>query len=87
MRGSQPPSRPCRSSNVLSGHRPEHPARGKCRWEGEAQRRARTLRSQYANFEQGRDDAAGLTLVGADDVGGVGARKFAAVEHAFEDAT
>jgi hypothetical protein len=37
-------------------------------------------------FEQGGDDAAGLTLAGADDVGRVRARKLTALEQGFEDA-
>jgi hypothetical protein len=36
-------------------------------------------------FDERRDDAAGLTVSGADDAGGVPARQFAAVQRCFQD--
>jgi hypothetical protein len=45
------------------------------------------LRGENGVFEQGRDDASGLTLTGADDVGDIAARQLATVEYRLEDGT
>jgi hypothetical protein len=69
---------------VLSGNNPgiqrEAGVAEKARRNG-----ARVLsEGERALFEQGRDDTTRLAVAGADDVGGVRTREFAAIKYSFE---
>ena len=74
-----------RSSASLCWEQPWHPARGKGRWECEAQRRARALGHHYALINECGNDAAGLALSGADNGGRFTARQFTAIKQRFKD--
>lgn len=62
-----------------------HPARGKGRWECEAQWSARAFGRHYALINELGNNAAGLPLPGADDGCGFTARQFASIKQSFED--